>query len=87
MSAAANAVNATASAPDGIVAAALADIQQSPTRYLVSTAVLLLMTYFYKRSIPEVDAREPKLILPWIPGIGHIIGMMWNQSAYYMFLR
>jgi cytochrome P450 len=87
MSAAGVGVNATASAPDGIVAAALADIQQSPTRYLVSTIVVILMSWIYKRSIPEVDPREPKLLKPWIPGIGHIIGMMWNQSAYYTWLH
>ncbi|KAI9163452.1 Cytochrome P459 monooxygenase [Paramyrothecium foliicola] len=87
MSAAANGANVTTTVPEGIVAAALADIQQSPTRYVLSTVAVLLMTYLFKRSIPDVDAREPKLLLPWIPGIGHIIGMMWNQSSYYMWLR
>jgi cytochrome P450 len=88
MSSMAQAANATASAaPEGLVAAALAEVQQSPVRYLVSTIVILLGTYLFKRSIPETDAREPKLLLPWIPGIGHIIGMIWNQSSYYMWLR
>ena len=70
-----------------LVAAALAELQHSPARYLIGALVIALITWTYKSSIPEMDGQEPQLIAPRIPFIGHLIGLVKNQSEYYDRLR
>lgn len=74
--------NAT-SAEGGLLAAAAAGFQQAPLRYTVSTLFFTFLFYLYKRSIPEVDGKEPPLMLPRMPFIGHLVGLVRNQSQYY----
>ncbi|KAM4064978.1 cytochrome p450 [Hirsutella rhossiliensis] len=74
--------NAT-SAEGGLLSAAVAGFQHAPIRYTLSTLFLTFLFYLYKMSIPEVDGKEPPLMLPRIPFIGHLIGLVRNQSQYY----
>ncbi|KID89382.1 cytochrome P450 [Metarhizium guizhouense ARSEF 977] len=67
----------------GIIAAAVAEFQQSPIRYTVSTLLVTVLVYLYRRSIPALDAKEPPLMLPRIPFVGHLIGLIKNQAEYY----
>ncbi|PHH86722.1 hypothetical protein CDD83_9832 [Cordyceps sp. RAO-2017] len=78
----AGAANATASA-GGLLSAAVAGFQQAPIRYTLSTLFLTFLYYLYRQSIPELDSKEPPLMLPRIPFIGHLIGLVRNQSDYY----
>jgi hypothetical protein len=45
----------------------------------LATAVLLL----WQLSGPRMDPREPPLLRPAIPVVGHLIGMMREQTNYY----
>ncbi|KJZ75729.1 hypothetical protein HIM_04886 [Hirsutella minnesotensis 3608] len=76
------AANATGS-QGGLLSAALAGFQQAPIRYTISTLLISFIIYLYKQSIPEIDSKEPPLMLPRIPFIGHLIGLVRNQSDYY----
>lgn len=78
--------NATAQ-PVSLVAAALAEVQSAPIRYLVPTLLLALFTYYYNSTIPDIDAREPKILMPRIPFIGHLVGLITNQHEYYTGLQ
>ncbi|KHN98710.1 Cytochrome P450 [Metarhizium album ARSEF 1941] len=78
--------NATAR-ESGMVSAAAAALQQSPTRYTVSALLFSVLVYLYRRSIPVLDAKEPPLMLPRIPFVGHLIGLIKNQAEYYTDLR
>lgn len=71
----------------GIIAAAVAEFQQSPIRYTVSTLLVIVLVYLYRRSIPALDAKEPPLMLPRIPFVGHLIGLIRNQAEYYTNLQ
>lgn len=80
------AANATAR-ESGLLATAVAEFQQSPIRYTVSTLLVTFLIYLYRQSIPELDAKEPPLMLPRIPFIGHLIGLIKNQAEYYTNLQ
>jgi hypothetical protein len=49
----------------------------------LAAAVLL----FWQFSGPRMDPREPPLLRPAIPVVGHVIGMMKEQLNYYAILR
>lgn len=78
--------NATAR-PESLVATALAEVQSAPIRYLLPTLLLALFTYYYRTSIPEVDSKEPQILMPRIPFIGHLVGLITNQAEYYTGLQ
>jgi hypothetical protein len=42
---------------------------------------------FWQFSGPPMDPREPPLLRPDIPVVGHLIGMMRKQMDYYAILR
>lgn len=71
----------------GIVATAVTEFQQSPIRYTVSALLVTFLVYLYRQSIPELDAKEPPLMLPRIPYIGHLVGLIKNQAEYYTELQ
>lgn len=71
----------------GVLAAAVAGFQEAPIRYTVSTLLVTILVYLYRKSIPELDAKEPPVMLPRIPFIGHLVGMIRNQAEYYTSLQ
>ncbi|KAK4088466.1 hypothetical protein Purlil1_7345 [Purpureocillium lilacinum] len=71
----------------GVLAAAVAGFQEAPIRYTVSTLLVTILVYLYRKSIPELDAKEPPVMLPRIPFIGHLVGMIRNQAEYYTSLH
>lgn len=79
-----NAANGTsAKEASGLVAAALIEFQTAPIRYAVTTVLVLFLIWLYKQSIPEVDSKEPPLMLPRIPFIGHVIPLVKDQAVYF----
>ena len=71
----------------GILTAALAGFQEAPIRYTISTLLVTFLVYLYRKSIPEVDSKEPPIMLPRLPFIGHLVGMIRNQAEYYTNLQ
>jgi len=51
-----------------------------PAIYLAATAVLLLLGQLLN---PRMDAKEPPLVKPTVPWIGHLIGMIRHQAEYF----
>lgn len=45
-------------------------------------AAVLLGLWLWRLSDIELDPREPPLVKPTIPFIGHIIGLMWYSHDY-----
>lgn len=74
--------NATA-AGGGMLSAAAAGFQQAPICYTLSILLITSLFYLYNMSIPQVDGKEPPLMLPRVPFIGHLVGLVRNQSQYY----
>ncbi|POR39694.1 Uncharacterized protein TPAR_00118 [Tolypocladium paradoxum] len=81
-----NSANATIR-EGGLLSAAVAGFQQAPIRYTVSTLFITFLVYLYRLSIPEVDSKEPPIMLPRIPFIGHLVGLIRNQAEYYTSLH
>ena len=50
---------------------------------LVPLCILLAGNLF----MPKMDPKEPSLVTPMIPFIGHLIGLMRKRSQYYVDLR
>ncbi|KAK3373092.1 cytochrome P450 [Lasiosphaeria ovina] len=57
----------------------------STNRYIVATAVILFFLLSYI-STPRLDPREPPLLKPALPLIGHIIGLIRHQAKYHVIL-
>jgi cytochrome P450 len=58
----------------------------APVTMSVAIAAVVGFLIFYTLT-PSVDPREPPLVKPRIPLIGHIIGMMRHQAAYHIMLQ
>jgi hypothetical protein len=56
----------------------------TPSIVLATAAVLLVC---WSRLSVRVDPREPPILKPTIPYIGHIIGLFTQQSSYFEKLR
>ncbi|PNY26058.1 Uncharacterized protein TCAP_04014 [Tolypocladium capitatum] len=74
---------AAAADDGGLLSAAVAGFQQAPIRCAVSALSIALVVYLYRLCVPAVDSREPPLMLPRIPFIGHLVGLIRNQAEYY----
>jgi hypothetical protein len=69
---------------------AFLDLLPSFDGYNVPLLLLLLaaaIVFFRQLFAPHMDPREPPLLSPAIPIVGHLIGMMRNQMEYYAILR
>ena len=54
----------------------------------VTIVVITVFLAFLIRTLsPRIDPREPPLVKPRIPLIGHIIGMMRHQAEYHIMLQ
>ena len=85
-----NASSTTANATfceGGLLSAALASFQQASIQYTLSASLIIYMFYLYRLSIPKLDSREPPIMLPRIPFVGHLVGLVRNQSDYYTSLQ
>ncbi|KAJ0359266.1 hypothetical protein COL154_008410 [Colletotrichum chrysophilum] len=63
------------------------DVQRSPVLYSTFAAVLAILVLVSRLSSPAVEEREPPLMKPTIPVIGHLIGMIKHESHYFKFLE
>lgn len=63
------------------------DVQRSPVLYSTFAALLALLVLVHRLSSPPVEEREPPLMKPAIPVIGHLIGMIKHESHYFKFLE
>lgn len=59
------------------------DIQRSPAVYTTFAALMVLLVVVKKLSSPTVDSREPPLMHPRIPVIGHLLGMIKHGNQYF----
>ncbi|KAH6640310.1 hypothetical protein F5144DRAFT_477043, partial [Chaetomium tenue] len=58
------------------------------TMPLVTTAIAMALVYVLLQALgARVDPREPPLVKPRLPLIGHIIGMMREQAQYHITLQ
>ncbi|RMJ13686.1 hypothetical protein CDV36_006655 [Fusarium kuroshium] len=73
-------------ASNGFLAFVAEDVKQSPKMYLTGLALLLSAVFLQKLSSPGLDEREPPLLKPGIPVIGHLIGMMKHHGGYFQIL-
>jgi hypothetical protein len=69
--------------PAGLLAVAFADMQQSSTKYVVAGVLIAAALLLHKVSNPSMDTKEPPILHPRIPILGHFLGMVKNQSAYF----
>jgi hypothetical protein len=65
------------------------DLVESLSGYLpvIVLVVAVILLFVWQRLAIPMDAREPHLITPKIPFIGHLIGMMRYQTDYFQQLR
>jgi hypothetical protein len=56
----------------------------TPSIIFATAAVLLVC---WSRLSVRVDAREPPILKPTIPYVGHIIGLLTHQTSYFEKLR
>lgn len=56
----------------------------TPSIILATAAVLLVC---WSRLSVRVDPREPPILKPTIPYVGHIIGLLTHQNSYFEKLR
>ncbi|KAK3303657.1 cytochrome P450 [Chaetomium strumarium] len=59
----------------------------APVTVTVAVAVVVGFLIFYYTLTPSVDPREPPVLKPQIPLVGHIIGMMRHQALYHTMLQ
>jgi hypothetical protein len=52
----------------------------TPIKVLLGCAVLFILCW--ERFVLDMANREPPLLRPNIPIIGHLIGILWHQSVY-----
>ncbi|KAF7555723.1 hypothetical protein G7Z17_g1957 [Cylindrodendrum hubeiense] len=77
--------NAT-SASQSFLAFVMDDYKQSKTGYLAALCVLISAVVLHKLFSPSTDDREPPLLKPSIPVIGHLIGLIKHQGGYIKIL-
>jgi hypothetical protein len=51
---------------------------------LAAVALPLLLLLVRKAYFPPLDPREPPLLRPWIPFIGHIVSLARESNSYYV---
>ncbi|KAF6838049.1 prostacyclin synthase [Colletotrichum plurivorum] len=55
--------------------------------YVVAAALLWVLVYGFRQLLlAKVDPREPPVLKPRIPFIGHIVGLLKHQHSYYKIL-
>ncbi|KAK0705324.1 cytochrome P450 [Lasiosphaeris hirsuta] len=60
------------------------DVGSSPTKYVVVAAVSAAVLLIRWALTPSVDSREPPVMKPTIPIIGHIINMLTQQGEFHV---
>ncbi|KAK4156579.1 cytochrome P450 [Chaetomidium leptoderma] len=72
----------------GVLPALTARGLEMVTTTPVAIAIAIAVAYLVLHSLtPSIDPREPPLLKPRIPLIGHIIGMMRHQAHYHITLQ
>ncbi|KAM0261216.1 hypothetical protein ACHAPA_009850 [Fusarium lateritium] len=67
---------------NGLLGLLTEDLKRSPGSYLIGLGVILIAIVLRKLSFPSLDEREPPLLQPRIPVIGHLIGLLRYQNTY-----
>ncbi|KAK3315037.1 cytochrome P450 [Apodospora peruviana] len=73
----------TATMGGGLAALLLENVAGSPNSYLTIFAIPALLFFFRWVTTPSMSAREPPLVKPTIPVIGHIIHLLGKEGAFY----
>lgn len=76
----------TTSDSNGLLGLLTNDLKRSPGSYLIGLGVILIAIVLRKLSFPSLDEREPRLLQPRIPVIGHLIGLLKYQNTYMKML-
>jgi len=63
------------------------DFTDAATHYVAITAAAIIFYLFYKFSSPPMDSREPPVLKPKIPMVGHIVGLAQHGIDYLEVLR
>jgi hypothetical protein len=86
----ANAITTNHSAGGLLTLFASTDGQDKPwltnTTALVATTIVLALLLPWLWT-PKLDPREPQLVKPTIPLLGHIIGLIQHQAKYHLILQ
>jgi hypothetical protein len=70
----------------GIASMFTSDLRHSANVYLAITTLVAALFLFTALSTPRLDPREPPILKPTIPFIGHIIGMIRHQAIHHQTL-
>jgi hypothetical protein len=63
-------------------------ILERPMTVPATIAIALVLAFLVLHTLtPSIDPREPSLVKPRIPFVGHIIGMMQHQAGYHIRLQ
>ncbi|KAB5518657.1 cytochrome P450 [Coniochaeta sp. 2T2.1] len=65
----------------------LQTLHLSMTHYIGVITVILFLSFLYKFSSPRMDPREPPILKPRIPLVGHIVGLARHGVDYFDSLR
>lgn len=71
---------------NGFLAFVAENVKQSPATYLAGLVLVLSAIFLQKLSSPGLDEREPPLLKPSIPVIGHLIGIIKHHGGYFQIL-
>jgi len=62
----------------------LVDLAPTPATAAVAVACVLFAIFIKAAYFPSLDPREPPLVRSTVPFIGHILGLMQEQSDYFI---
>lgn len=80
-------VNKVNAAAGGLISFFADDLRNSPGGYIAVAIVLALFLLLLRaKPAPHLGCREPPLLKPRVPFVGHIIGLIRHHSNYFILL-
>ena len=71
---------------DGFLSQLASTVMEEPTAMALVIGGLIALYLLNVLTTPRLDAREPPLLKPAVPLVGHIIGLLRHQSGYHQIL-
>lgn len=75
------------STAEGFVAFMAKDVQRSSGSYLTIAGILALGFLIHKLLFVSIDPREPPVLKPRVPIIGHLLGILQYHGVYLRTLQ
>ncbi len=76
-------MNTTQGIHAGIVEAARAGFNHSTPLNITIAVFLGLALLLHRMFSVHLDPREPPMLKPRVPVIGHLVGLLWNRIDYF----